>query len=103
MKASLVTTGASAVVVQEPEPDMAEPELPVVEVERSLSADGAVARSHPCRVRGVEDEAGVASQKARVVEDISSLPPPVPAGSNSSPVALATGGEGSDCHARDPC
>jgi len=102
VEALTVTTVASAVVVQEPEPGVAEPVLPVVvQVERSPSADGTVAKRHPCRVRWVDDEAGVASRKARVVE-VSSSPPPVPAGHTSSPVASATGGEGSDRHARDP-
>jgi len=40
VEASLVTTVASAVMAQEPEPDVAEPELPVVQVERSPLADG---------------------------------------------------------------
>jgi len=44
----------------------------------------------------------VASQKARVVEAISSSPPPVPAGHNGAPVASAPGVGGSDRHARDP-
>jgi len=87
---------------QEPEPSVAEPVLPVVElVERSPSADGAVAKRYPRRVRWVDDEAGVASRKARVIE-VSSSPPPVPAGHTSSPVASAAGGGGSGRHARDP-
>jgi len=98
-----VTTVASAVMAQEPEPDVAEPVLPVVvQVERSPSADGTVAERNPRRVRWVDDEAGVASRKARVVEVISSSPPPVPAGHCGSPVASAAGGGGSDRHARDP-
>jgi len=44
----------------------------------------------------------VASRKGRVVEVISSSPPPVPAGHFGSPVASAAGGVGSDRHARDP-
>jgi len=97
-----VTTVASAVMAQEPEPDVAEPVLPVVvQVQRSPSADGAVAKRHPRRVRWVDDEAGVASRKARVIE-VSSSPPPVPAGHTSSRVASAARGEGSDRHARDP-
>jgi len=55
----LGTTVASAVMAQEPEPDVAEPELPVVQVERSPSADRAVAKRHPCRVRWVDNEAGM--------------------------------------------
>jgi len=98
-----VTTVASAVMAQEPEPDVAEPGLPVVEqVERSPSADGTVARRHPRHVRWVDDEAGVASRKARVVVVISSSPPPVPAGHTGSLVASAARGEGSGRHARDP-
>jgi len=62
-----VTTVASAVIAQEPEPEVTEPGLPVVvQVERSPSADGAVARRNPRRVRCVDHEAGVASRKARV-------------------------------------
>jgi len=75
-----VTTMASAVMAQESEPDVAQPELPVEQVERSPSANGTVARCHSRCVRWVDDEAGVASRKARVVEGISSSPPPVPAG-----------------------
>ena len=45
--ALLVTTLASAVRAQEPEPHVAEPGLPVVQVERSPSADGAVAGHYP--------------------------------------------------------
>jgi len=103
VEALTVTTVASAVMVQEPEPDVAEPELPVVvQVERSPSADGTVAKRNPHRVRWVDDEAGVASRKARVVEVVSSSPPPVPAGGYGSPVASAAGGVGSARHARDP-
>jgi len=51
VEASLGTTVASAFIVQQPEPDLVEPELPVVQVERSPSADGAVAKRHPHRVR----------------------------------------------------
>jgi len=103
VEALTVTTVASAVMAQEPEPDVAEPVLPVVvQVERSPSADGTVAKRRPRHVRWVDDEAGVASRKARVVEDISSSPPPVPAGRYGSPVASAAGGGGSDRHARDP-
>ena len=103
VEALTVTTVASAVIAQEPEPDVAEPVLPVVvQVERSPSADGTVARRHPRRVRWVDDEAGVASRKARVIEVVSSSPPPVPAGRTGSPVASAAGGVGSDRHARDP-
>jgi len=50
----------------------------------------------------VNDEAGVASWKARVVEVISSSPPAVPARHNSPPVASAALGAESDRHARDP-
>jgi len=61
VEALLVTTVASAVMAQEPKPDVAEPELPVVQVEWSPSADGAVAvtcvhvpvtvhRSGQCRI-----------------------------------------------------
>jgi len=103
VEALTVTTVASAVMAQEPEPSVAEPELPVeVQVEWSPSADGAVAKRRPCHVRWVDDEAGVASQKARVIEVVSSSPPPVPAGHTCSSVASAAGGEGSDRHARDP-
>jgi len=103
VEALLITTVTSAVMAHEPEPDVAEPELPVVQVERSPSVDGAVTRRHPRRVRWMDDEAGVASRKARVVEVIvSSSPPPVPAGHYGSPVALAAGGGGSDRHAHDP-
>ena len=80
VEALLVTTMASAVMAQESVPDVAEPELPVEQVERSPSANGTVARCHPRRVCWVDDEAGVASRKARVVVGISSSPPPVPAG-----------------------
>jgi len=103
VEALTVTTVASAVMAQEPEPGVAEPGLPVVvQVERSPLADGAVAERRPRRVRWVDDEAGVASRKARVIEVVSSSPPPVPAGHTRSPVASAAGGEGSNCHARDP-
>jgi len=103
VEALTVTTVASAVMAQEPEPGVAEPVLPVVvQVERWPSADGAVAERRPRHVRWVDDEAGVASRKARVVEDISASPPPVPAGHNGSPMASAAGGGGSDHHARDP-
>jgi len=103
VEALTVTTVASTVMAQEPEPGVAEPGLPVVvQVERSPSADGAVAKRRPRRVRWVHDEAGVASQKARVIEVVSSSPPPIPAGHTSSPVASAAGGGGSDRHARDP-
>ena len=102
VEALTVSTVASAVMAQQPEPGVAEPGLPVVvQVERSPSADGAVAKRHPRRVRWVDDEAGVASRKARVVE-VSSSPPPVPAGHTRSLVASAAGGEGSDHHACDP-
>ena len=98
-----VTTVASAVMAQEPEPGVAEPVLPVVvRVERSPSADGTVAKRNPRRVRWVDDEAGVASRKARVVEVFSSSPSPVPAGRSGSAVVSAAVGGGSDCHARDP-
>ena len=81
---------------------MGEPVLPVVvQVEWSPSADRTVAERRPRHVRWVDDEAGVASRKARVVEDISSSSPPVPAGYYGSPVASAAGGGGSDRHARD--
>jgi len=104
VEALTVTTEASAVMAQEPEPGVAEPVLPVVvQVERSQSADGAVAERCPRRVPWVDDEAGVASWKAWVVEDIvSSSPPPVPAGRYGSPLASAAGGGGSDHHAGDP-
>ena len=103
VEALTVTTLASAVMAQEPEPGVAEPELPVVvQVERSPSADGAVARRNPRRVRWVDDQAGVASRKARVVEVVSSSPPPVPAGHYGSSVASAAEGGGSNRHARDP-
>jgi len=103
VEALTVTTVASAVMAQEPEPGVAEPVLPVVvQVERSPSADGTVALRHPRRVRWVDDEAGVASREARVIEVVSSSPPPVPAGRTRSPVASAAGGEGSVRHARDP-
>jgi len=88
-----VTTVASAVMSQGREPGVAEPVLPVVvEVERSPSADGAVAKGNLRRVHWVDNKAGVASRKARVVEVVSSSPPPVPAGRNGSPVASAAGG-----------
>jgi len=103
VEALTVTTVASAVMAQEPEPDVAEPVLPVVvQVERSLSADGTVAKRNQRRVRWVDDEAGVASRKARVVEVVSSSPPPVPAGHYGSSVSSAAEVEGSDRHARDP-
>ena len=98
-----MTTVASAVMAQEPEPNVAEPVLPVVvQVEWSPSPEGTVAKRCPRRVRWVDNEAGVASRKARVVEVVSSSPPPVPAGHNGSRVASAARGEGSDSHARDP-
>ena len=103
VEALTVTTVASAVMAQEPGPGVAEPVLPVVvQVEQSPSADGTVAERRARRVRWVDDEAGMASRKARVIEVVSSSPPPVPAGRASSPVASAAGGEGSDRHARDP-
>jgi len=98
-----VTTVASAVMAQEPEPGVAEPVLPVVvQVERSPSANGTVAKRNPRCVRWVDDEAGVASRKARVVEVVSSSPPPVPAGDTGSAVVSAAVGGGSDRCARDP-
>jgi len=110
VEALTVTTVASAVVAQEPEPEVAEPEvaepgsrLPVVvQVEWSPSVGGAVARHNPRRVRSVDDEAGVASRKARVVEVVSLSPPPVPAGGCVSPVASVAGEGGSGRHARNP-
>jgi len=48
---SLVTNGAFPSGVQEHEPDVAEPELPVVEVERLPSVNRAVAKRNPRRVR----------------------------------------------------
>jgi len=48
---SLVTIVTSAVMAQDPEPDVAQRELPVVQVELSLSADGTVTRRHPRCVR----------------------------------------------------
>jgi len=105
VEALMVTTVASAVVAQEPEPEVAEPgsRLPVVvQVERSPSVGGAVVRRNPRRVRSVDDKAGVASQKARVVEVVSSSPPPVPAGHCVSPVASVAGEGGSSHHARNP-
>jgi len=101
VEALTVTTVASAVRAQEPEPGVAEPVLPVVvQVERSPSADGAVAKHNPRRVRWVDDKAGVASRKARVIE-VSSSPPPVPTGHTGSRVASAARGDGSDRHACD--
>ena len=101
--ALLVTTRASAVMAQEPEAHVAEPGLPVVQVEWSPSADGAVAGHYPRHLRWVDHEAGMASRKARVVEDIVSLSPcPVPAGRNGSPVASAAGRGGSDRHTGNP-
>ena len=98
-----MTTVASAVMVQEPEPDVADAVLPVVvQVERSPSADVAVTKRCPRRMRWVDDEAGVASRTARVVEVISSSSLPVPAGRYGSPVASARLGGGSDRHVRDP-
>jgi len=92
----LVTTVAFPFEAQEPEPDVAEPELPVVEVERSPSANRAVTRYNPRHVRWVNHEAGVASQKAQVVEVIvSSSPSRVPARRCISPVASVTGDGGS--------
>ena len=103
VEALTVTTVASAVMAQEPEPNVAEPVLPVVvQVKWSPSADGTVAKRCPRRVRWVDHEAGVASRKARVLEVVSLSPPPVPAGHTSSPVASAAGGVGSDRHARYP-
>ena len=88
-----MTTLASAVVVQEPKPSVAEPVLPVVvEVERWPSADGAVAKHHLPHLRCMHDEAGLASRKARVIEVVCSSPPPVPAGHNGSPAAWLLGG-----------
>jgi len=102
VEALMVTTVASAVMAQEPDPGVAEPVLPVVvQVERSPSANGAVAKHHPRRMRWVDDEAGVASQKAQVIE-VSSSPPPVPAGHTGSPVASAGGGGRFERLARDP-
>jgi len=102
VEALTVTTVASAIMAQEPEPSVAQPVLPVVvHVERSPLADGAVAGRHLHHVRWVDNEAGVASRKARVVEDVSLSPPPVPAGHNSSSVALAAGGGGSNRPACD--
>jgi len=103
VEALTVTTVASAVMAQEPEPGVAEPVLPVVvQVERSPSADGAVTEGRPRHVRWVDDEAGVDSRKARVIEVVSLSPPPVPAGHNGSRVASSARGDGSDRHARDP-
>jgi len=103
VEALTVTTVASAVMAQEPEPTVAEPVLPVVvQVERSPSADGAVAKRYLRRVRWVDNEAGVASRKARVIEVVSSFPPPVPTGHYGSLVASAAGGGGSERHACDP-
>jgi len=103
VEALTVTTVASAVMVQGPEPGVAEPVLRVeVQVGRLPSADGVVAERRPGHVPWVDDEPGVASRKARVIEDISSSPGPVPAGHTGSPVASAAGGEGSERHARDP-
>jgi len=66
--------------LQEPEPGVAEPVLPVVvQVERSPPAGGAVAKHNLRRVRWVDDEAGAASRKASVVEVVSSSPPRFPA------------------------
>ena len=99
-----VTSVASPFGGQEPEPGVAEPGLPVVEVARSLLAGGAVAKRHPRRVRWMDDEAGVVARKARVVEVIvSSSPPPVPPGRPCvSPAAAVVGGDGSERHALDP-
>jgi len=103
LEALKVTTVASAVMAQKPEPGVAEPVLPVVvQVERSPSADGVVAKRNPRRVHWVDDEAGVASRMARVVEVVSLSPPPVPAGHYGSSVASAIEGGGSERHARDP-
>ena len=82
----------------------------MVEVERLPSANGAVAKRNPRRVRWVDDEACVASRKAcvasrkaRVLEVIFFLSPPqVPARHSISQVASVTGEGGSDRHARDP-
>ena len=101
----VVTSVASPFGGQKPEPEVAEPGLPVVEVAQSPSACGAVAGHHPRRVRWVDHEAGVVAQKARVAEVIvSSSPPPVlPGCPVVSPVALVASGEGSrDRHAMDP-
>jgi len=99
---SLVTSIASPVRVQELEPKVTEPELPMVEGEWSLSAEGAVTRHHLCHVRWVEDEASVASQKAKVVEVMVSLfPALVPAGHSVLSVASGAREGGSDCHARN--
>ena len=100
-----VTSVASPFVGQEPEPGPAEPELPVVEVARSPSADGAVARRHPRRVCWVDDEAAVVARKARVVEVIVSSSPPLvpPVRPCVSPAASVVGGKGSgERHALDP-
>ena len=54
VEALTVTTVASALMAQEPEPGVAEPGLPVVvQVEWSLSADGTVAKRRPRYVRWV--------------------------------------------------
>jgi len=100
---SLVTTVGSPFGAQEPVPDVAEPELPVVQVQRLPSVDEALTGRHPCSVRWVDDEAGVASRKAWVVDVSFPLSPPaVPAHHNGSPVALAAGRGGSNRHARNP-
>jgi len=102
VEALTVTTVASAVMAQEPEPSVTEPVLPVeLQVERSPSADGAVTRRHLRCVHWGGDEADMASRKARMIEVVSSSPPPVPAGRYGSAVALAAGGGGSDRHACD--
>jgi len=93
VEALTVTTVASAVVAQEPEPDVAEPVLlVVVQVERSPSADGTDAKRRQRCSCWVDDEAGGASWKAGVIEVVSLSPPPVPAGRYGSPVASAAGG-----------
>jgi len=102
-KAFLVTTVASIFGAQEPEPIVAKQELlVVVEVQRSPSADGVVAKHNPRRVHCVNDEAEVAAQKARVVEVIvSTSPPPVPAHRNVSRVTWVAGEGWSDRHVHD--
>jgi len=97
-----VTTVAFPFGAHEPEPNVAEPELPRVQVEGLPSRDRTVPRCHPCHVHWVDHEAGMASRKARVLEVIVfSSPPPVPAGNSVSLVAAVAGEGGSEGHAHD--
>jgi len=102
-EAFLVNTMTSPFGAQKPEPVVAEPKLPVVvQVEQSPSADRAIGRRNLRNVRWVDDEGGVASRKAQVVEVIVAWsPPPVPPPSNVFLVTSVAGEGGSDHYAHD--